>query len=65
MSHARQGDNGCIPALAQHSSLAKGHGIAVCGHLPFNVVEFRVFEEYHRVFVADRLYEQAFGIVGS
>ncbi len=63
MGHARERDDGEIPALAQYMSLAEGHGITLGRDLPLEVVELRVFEKYDGVVVADRLDKEALGIV--
>jgi hypothetical protein len=63
LHHAAVGDDGHVVAFA-HVGLAEGHGVALFRHLAFHGVEQLVLQEDHRVVVADRLDQQALGVVG-
>ena len=51
-------------ALAHDVRLAEGNGVGLLGHLALEAVQVLVLAEDHRVVVADRLDQQALGVVG-
>ena len=65
LHHAAEGDDGDVVALAGHVGLAEGDRIGLVRDLLLHVVQGLVLEEDHRVVVADRLDQQALGLVGE
>ena len=63
--HSPEGDNGRIVALAGDVRLAEGNGVGLVRHLDLLVVHGLVLEEDHRIVVADRLDQQALGLIGA
>jgi len=55
----REGDHRDVFALAHQIRFAERHGVSVLRHFALARIERLVFEEDHRVVVADRLNEKA------
>lgn len=64
MQHAPVGHQGHVVAFAYKVGLAKWHGVQLLRHFALQAVEHLVFEEDHRVVVADRLDQHALGVIG-
>ena len=64
LHHAPERDDRHVVALAHDVGLAERDRVRLLGHVALERVEHLVLEEDHRVVVADRLDQQALGVVG-
>lgn len=64
VDHAAVGHQGDVVAVAEEVRLAEGYAVQLLGYLALHRIEQLVLAEDHRVVVADRLDQQALGVVG-
>ena len=64
LHHAAGRDKRDIGSRALDIGDAKGNGIITLRHRPFQLVHHLIFEENDRIIVADRRFQQPFGVVG-
>ena len=63
LQHAAVGDDRHVAAVARDTRLAEGHGeVGIIGNFALHAVKRLVFEEHHRVFLANCGLEEALRI---